>query len=352
MKEKILSIGFVIIIFTFSIFSIILKDKDISIVERRKLANKNILKENFNDNLDKYLTDQFPLRDKFLTLNSAFNRYFLGNKEYNDIYIKDEFLIQKNYPLDHKSLNNFISNLNLINDKYLKNNKSYYMIIPDKAYYLSDKKYLTLDYKYIYDTLNKDLSISGIDIRDLIVLNDYYKTDIHLKQSSYFKIIEILSKYYDFNIEGIKYDEKNYNYFKGASFYKVPFSEEESLVYFTNELLEKVRVKHLEYKDDYIYKEEALNSSDAYNIFLSGPSSLIEIENDKAYNDKELVIFRDSFGSSLAPLLVPYYKKITLVDLRYINMKLVGDYVDLTNQDVLFLYSTLIVNNSYILKVN
>ena len=64
------------------------------------------------------------------------------------------------------------------------------------------------------------------------------------------------------------------------------------------------------------------------------------------------LIFRDSFGSSIVPLLVPFYKKITLVDLRYINMNLVNNYITFNNQDVLFLYSTLIVNNSFILKIN
>ena len=120
MKDKFISITFVIIIFGFAIFSLILKDRDISKVERRKLTNANSLKDDFNENLDKYLTDQFFMRDTLLTLNSAFNRYVLNNKEYNDTYLKEGFLIEKNYPLNEKSLNNFITKINLINAKYLK----------------------------------------------------------------------------------------------------------------------------------------------------------------------------------------------------------------------------------------
>ena len=60
------------------------------------------------------------------------------------------------------------------------------------------------------------------------------------------------------------------------------------------------------------------NNDDPYDLFLSGPEMLIEIENDKAITDKELIIFRDSFGSSLSPLLVSAYKKVIIVDLRYI----------------------------------
>ncbi len=351
MKEKIISISFIIIIFIGTLSTFILKDKDISNVERRKLATKKTLKEDFNNNLDKYLSDQFFMRDELLTLNSAFNRYILNNKEYNDVYLKGDYIIEKNYPLDNDSVNNFINKLNLINNEYLENNKCYYAIIPDKSYFLSDNKYLKIDYESLYSKLNKELRVREIIIQDLLNIKDYYKTDIHLKQDSYFKIIERLSSYFNLELKNIKYEEKVYKNFKGSSFYKIPFSKKEDLIYFSNPILNNVKVKHLEYKDNYIYKEKALNSSDAYNIFLSGPSSLIEIINDKAYSSKELIIFRDSFGSSIAPLLVPYYGKITLIDLRYININIVNNYVDFNNQDVLFLYSTLLVNNSFLLKV-
>ena len=59
---------------------------------------------------------------------------------------------------------------------------------------------------------------------------------------------------------------------------------------------------------------------------------------------------RDSFASSLAPLLVSGYRKITLVDLRYISGDMIGNFIDFKDQDVLFLYSTLILNNSLSLK--
>ncbi len=190
MKEKIISIGFVVIIFTFGFFSIILKDKDISLVERRKLANVSSLKEDFNENLDKYLTDQFPLRDEFLALNSAFNRYFLNNKDYNGVYLKDDYIFERLYPLDNKSVNNFTNKINYIKEKYLKNNSCYYMIIPDKSYFLDSDKYLTIDYDYLYSNLKDNINFSGIDIRELLKLEDYYKTDIHLKQKSYFKVID------------------------------------------------------------------------------------------------------------------------------------------------------------------
>ena len=99
-----------------------------------------------------------------------------------------------------------------------------------------------------------------------------------------------------------------------------------------------------------MYNMEKAVSKDPYEMFLSGVAPLITIENPNATTDKELVMFRDSFGSSLAPLLAEGYKKITVVDVRYIQSSFVGNFVDFENADVLFIYSTALLNNSTAMK--
>ena len=95
-----------------------------------------------------------------------------------------------------------------------------------------------------------------------------------------------------------------------------------------------------------IYNMEKAKGHDAYELFLSGTSALQVIENPAASGEKELLVFRDSFGSSLIPLLVDEYSKITVIDTRYVNSALLGNLVDFHGHDTLFLYSTLILNNS------
>lgn len=90
--------------------------------------------------------------------------------------------------------------------------------------------------------------------------------------------------------------------------------------------------------------------TDFYDIYLSGASPLIEIINLESDKNKEIIIFRDSYGSSLAPLLLYEYSKITLVDTRYMRSSLLEEYMDFEGQDVLFLYSVMVVNNSQMLK--
>ena len=93
-----------------------------------------------------------------------------------------------------------------------------------------------------------------------------------------------------------------------------------------------------------------MDEADPYELYVGGPVSLVTIDNPNADSEKELIVFRDSFGSSLAPLLAEGYKKVTLVDIRYIQPGVLKSYIDFNGQDVLFTYSTMVLNNSETLK--
>ena len=99
-----------------------------------------------------------------------------------------------------------------------------------------------------------------------------------------------------------------------------------------------------------VYDLSKGEGKDLYEVFLSGSVSLLTIEDPHAQTDRELIVFRDSFGSSLAPLLVQGYKSVTLVDIRYISSAMLDRFLDFHGQDVLFLYSTLVLNNSQQLR--
>ena len=81
-------------------------------------------------------------------------------------------------------------------------------------------------------------------------------------------------------------------------------------------------------------------------MFLSGTKALLRIDNPNATTDEELIIFRDSFGSSITPLLAEGYKSIYLVDIRYVMPDLLDRFIDFEGKDVLYLYSALILNSN------
>ena len=99
-----------------------------------------------------------------------------------------------------------------------------------------------------------------------------------------------------------------------------------------------------------MYDMDAATGRDPYEMYLYGPLSLVTITNPNADTGKELIIFRDSFGSSIAPLLATGYSNVTMVDIRYISPEILGNFIEFDNQDVLFLYSTSVLNNSETIK--
>ena len=55
---------------------------------------------------------------------------------------------------------------------------------------------------------------------------------------------------------------------------------------------------------------------------------MLTIYNNLASSDDELIVFRDSYGSSLVPLLISSYKKIIVIDTRYISSNILDNYVE------------------------
>ena len=125
----------------------------------------------------------------------------------------------------------------------------------------------------------------------------------------------------------------------------------ETMIYLTSPVLDGATVYDYEtQKTSGLYDLEELWGRDPYDLYLSGAAALQVIENPACDTGRELILFRDSFGSSMAPLLVPGYSKITLVDLRYLSSSLLSNFITGEGQDVLFLYSPGILNSNNLLK--
>ena len=99
-----------------------------------------------------------------------------------------------------------------------------------------------------------------------------------------------------------------------------------------------------------VYDMDKAKGKDPYEVFLSGNQPIVTIRDEQNESGKRLIVFRDSFGSSIAPLLMSGYSELVLVDLRYISSDMIGQYVDFEQADVLFLYSTMMLNQSLGIK--
>ena len=337
---------------------------DISEAERRKLAQfpeislSAIRNGIFASGFESYATDQFPLREFFRSIKSRFHLQILGQLDSNDIYLAQGYAAKIEYPLSSASLSHARDRIGYVYDKYLKNTDCRVLlsIVPDKGYYLAaDNGYPALDYEALVGSIRAAADFdSYIDLFRQLELSDYYKTDTHWRPEAIVDAADALCQALGVPLSSEMQYRKNvftnsfYGVYKGQA--ALPM-EPEQIIVLQNDILDGCRVFNYEInRYGEIYDETKLTSRDQYDIYLSGAAALLKIENPAQNNGRHLVVFRDSFGSSMVPLLVHGYETVTLVDIRYVASDILGQFVEFTNQDVLFLYSTTVLNNSSSLK--
>lgn len=296
--------------------------------------------------------DNFYQREMFRKLKTSVEIDVFKKQDVNKIYKYNDFLVEQIYPLDEKSVTNLTNKINYIKDSYLnETNKIYYSIIPDKNYY-TDNSHLKLNYDKMKQIMKNNLKdLQYIDVFQDLKLDSYYYTDSHWKQEKLQSVAKTIADNMNFSITQ-NYNEQKVATFKGVYAGQLPINtKEDEIKILVNDVMANVNVYNYETKEQGgIYNFKKLNGYDKYDIYLSGATPLIEISNSNNKINKTLVIFRDSYASSLAPLLTEGYSKITLVDTRYISPKILNEYVNFENADILFIYSTLVINSSMALK--
>ena len=282
-----------------------------------------------------------------ISCNAEIERIITGEYSYYE-----EYYYKTPQALDERSVERYIEKVQAMYDMYLNDDINVYVtVIPNKSLYIEEgvaEEY----YNKIVNALRNNLTAAEyIELSDTLKLESYYKTDDHWRQEMLGDTVYRLGDKMGFVIDFTKFTEQKFGNFIGMYNSQIDDLHPETLIFMTSEYTINAHVDNFvdaELTD--IYDLHRLYTHNIYDIFLSGVSPIITITNEHAENDRELIIFRDSFASSLTPLLLEAYSKITLIDSRFIMMDIIGDYVEFTNQDVIFMYSDLIINNSLLLK--
>ena len=362
-KNYIIISLFSLLLLGFAILGIFLPDKRLSESERRVLAQapeltfESFFSGEFSDDLESYLLDQFPMREGFRTLNALTRLYIFRQQDVNGLWTEDGAIYKEEYPLNENQIKYGAELINRLHDTYLKGMDVYYSIIPDKSYFAAeDSGHLSMDYAKLVELLRE--SVSGpeyIDIFGCLALEDYYRTDTHWRQDHLFDVVETIGSAMgvgEYITPQGEYTSHELYPFKGVYLGQSALPiEPDTITYLTSPYTQGATVTGIDLNgQESVYMLDRFEGLDGYDVFLGGAQSLLTIECPNAKTDRELIIFRDSFGSSISPLFLGAYSKITLIDLRYINSTLLEDYVTFANQDVLFLYSTTILNSSMLMR--
>lgn len=359
-KDKLLigAIGSVFLLLSLLVW--LMPDSPYSLSERRELKQQpelsieTVINGRFMSQFEAYQLDQFPFRDAFRSLKAL----TLLKADNNGIYVADGVIGSIDYPLKEKNLSYASKRFLNVYEQYLKDSgcSIYLSIIPDKNYFMAAANgYPAIDYERLVSAMKEYNSyMTYLDLFPFLKAEDYYRTDTHWKQEALPDVAGVL-------LDGmVDRDTTDYDYTvteADAEFYGVYYGQAalpmapDRISYLSNHTIDQYKVYDAQnQKQIPVYDLTKLTDKDPYEMFLGGPLSLVTIENPACNNGKHLILFRDSFGSSLAPLLAQEYEKTTLIDIRYILPAMLGQLVDFQDADVLFLYSTMVLNNSETLK--
>ncbi len=350
------AIVFLAFIFAFFILNTALPDREFSEQENRSLQQRpafsfdELFSGQYTKDFETYTTDQFTLRDEWITLKAA-SELALGKRQNNGMFLCDGGTIIEPYeaPEDGK----LEANMEALN-KLVANTDAdvYFALIPGKsdiwAHMLPqnaprDSEKAAIDYCYsLSDAVNVDIygkleEHSGEYI--------YYRTDHHWTT---------LGAYYGFSAlaESMGLDCPDISEYSGREtvseeFYGTSWSssgfswvEPDSMEIFVTEPegLEITNYPQGSPVEGQLYDWSRLEVKDKYSFFYGGNTPLLEIETG-VEGAPSLLILRDSYMDSLSPFLLASYSRIHILDLRYYRASL-SDYIAQNGfDDVLVCYS-------------
>ena len=348
-------------LFGLPLWHLLAPDEEFSKSERRRLEHlpeltlSGVVDGEYFEEMEDYLLDQFPERDAFRSAKSLFSFSVLRQKDVGGFYHEDGHLGKLEAALDEAQFSYGIRKLNEVRETLPESCAVYYAVIPDKNVYLAQPNgYPHIDYDDMLRRLRDGLQdMTEIPLFDLLDASDYYRTDAHWRQEALEPVVSRITQAMGVPTpDWSSWQPQELYPFQGVYLGQSALPvEPDTLVYLQNDVTDAAQVSSLETSGgNTVYTPDRFSGMDGYDTFLSGAQALLTVENPLAGTDRRLILFRDSFGSSLAPLLLDSYREITLVDLRYLSSSLLGDYVDFDGADVLFLYSTSILNSAMLLK--
>lgn len=351
MRNKTITSFFCLLLAVSALIGLLMPDCYYSEREKRTLTQKpkftvaNFISGEFSGELEKYLTDQVPLRDGWVTMKT-YMELAIGKRESGGVYIcKDKYLMDKFTSYSKKQLAANAAALADLQEKLAAEGVSMNTIlVPMAAQVLTDKLPAhapVTDYTAILQVLTD----AGVDTTDVLSVlaaysseNIYYRTDHHWTS---------LGAYYAYCAwRGIEPNADEWtqevlcNNFRGTAWNKVPLPTvpaEEITAWYKHEY-RAVSYNGGEYKTNSIYERKYLSGSDQYAVFLNSNQAQTVISGSRKRG--KLLLIKDSYGNTFSQFPVEDYAEVHVLDLRFFK----GDVAEYAKEnditDTLVLYGT------------
>ncbi len=305
----------------------------------------------YTADLESYLADHFPFRDFFMGVKTGFE-LATGSKEINDVYIaKDGYLIEKyQKPQNTEKIIRAFKGLN----ESVTEAKVYLMLVPTASEIYADKLPKNAPVESQMATLTQIYGETGCEpvyVADALREQKdseealYYRTDHHWTSYGAYVAYQEFCKVQGFEaVELSAMQEKIVTEdFKGTVYSKVnDYTREGDEITIYENPAQKLTVHYIDTDEvtDSLYNYEYLEKKDKYSFFLNNIHPLIEITNEAADTERELVLVKDSYANCMVSFLVNHYSKVYVIDPRYYKnavSELVNE--NTAQTDVLLLYN-------------
>ena len=351
MRNKIITSFFCLLLVVAALAELIIPDWYYSEREKRNLTQKpqftvsDFFSGKFGDNLERYLTDQVPLRDGWVTMKT-YMELAVGKRESGGVYIcKDKYLMDKFISYSKTQLTANAAALAELQTKLAAAGiPMKTILVPMAAQVLTDKlpAYAPVaDYAAILQML-LDAGVDTVDVLSALSAhsgeNIYYRTDHHWTS---------LGAYYAYCAwRGIEADADAWaqevlcDNFRGTTWNKVPLPTvpAEEITAWYQHPTHHVSYNNGQYETESIYERKYLSGSDQYAVFLNSNQAQTVIYGSG--QSGKLLLIKDSYGNTFSQFPVEDYAEVHVIDLRFFK----GDVAEYAKEnsitDTLVLYGT------------
>lgn len=333
MSQVVTAVLFCAFLAAFGLLHILLPDRTFSPVENRTLSSmpdfswSALVDGSYTSRLEKYLEDQFPLRDGWMGLKNRYE-YLLGKREFHGVYLCGDRLIHKIEDASRAEQN--IAYLQKLTE--LTDIPVYLGLIPTAAEVYRDQlpagaenfdqaAYLKKVRESVPDAVWVDMEkwmdgASGVSL--------FYRTDHHWTSAGAWHGYAALMEAMGEPFEPLGTPETVSENFYGTLYSSsgVHWLAPDTIERYVSG--ESVTVENFEKGETHgLYVDSFLGEKDKYASFLGGNTPLYIIRNPEAASEEKLLVVRDSYSDAMAPFLSQYFAEIHLVDLRYYRTSVV-----------------------------
>ena len=354
-----LTVCFCFIIGVGGLVNFIAKDRDFSESENRVLASfpkltlSSIADGTFMKNFETYMSDQFVLRDRMISLKSYFDR-LSGLRESNGVYIGDDgFLIEKPSKYTAKKAKAMTKSINSFMKKYPEITKMV-AISPNASYIYSEKLPSGIELHSQYSELRGILNrLEGENYSFLNVTKAlknakeksdvFYRTDHHWTTRGAYAVFKAIADKWNLDRSQVKYKFLTVSSdFEGTLASKTGIHDKKDKIEIclpeNSEGSYIVSYESQDKRTTSLFEPSKLQQKNKYEVFLGGNYDKVVIDT-VSKSRATLLIIKDSYANCLIPMLTPYFAKIIVVDPRYMTDSIHTVMDEYNISHVLFLYN-------------